>query len=598
MNTTATTLFVLPEWAERIRQTFLAGEAGVFIVHGNIQDHVWYKDTLMTLSDFWSEWMQSTEKDVYEWSTYKGFGKREHADVHPIDTVLAKIKRIDGMLRGKNAHLVLIPHAPALIPGGDPQYRSGDERMLLAALQDWSMDGAIAQSNSIVVLLAESLMDLPRELLSNPRVSTIEIFLPKEDARMSVIRAASARKDPNDQGIQRIAQHTSGLKLVQIHSLFQQPKGLNLEQRAQLIRSVLSKDGTSDAMLEERVQSMADITASMTPDKIVALLGEPYTHEDSDAQMLAALLVRKRALIETECFGLIEFMDTRHGLDAVGGNDLIKAELLGIAKTIKSGNTRLAPMGLMAVGAMGSGKTFVIRAFLKEAGLTGLTLKNVRSKWVGSTEANLEKVLATVRAMGPVALVIDEGDRSFGSGDGESDGGTSSRLIGRLKEFMSDTNNRGQVLIILMTNRPDKLDIDIKRPGRLDRKIPFFYADSHADLRDVATVLCKRYSVDPSPLEDDVLVSRLHGYSNADIETLIGMYANIVNDDPSLHAENAFLMALDDFIPPREGGMVDYMNLLAVKEASRKSLVPARYHYLYEDGKLDHALQQAKINLY
>ena len=37
----------------------------------------------------------------------------------------------------------------------------------------------------------------------------------------------------------------------------------------------------------------------------------------------------------------------------------------------------------------GSGKTFVIKAFLKEAGLSGVALKNFRSKWVGSTEANL-----------------------------------------------------------------------------------------------------------------------------------------------------------------------------------------------------------------
>jgi SpoVK/Ycf46/Vps4 family AAA+-type ATPase len=71
-------------------------------------------------------------------------------------------------------------------------------------------------------------------------------------------------------------------------------------------------------------------------------------------------------------------------------------------------------MGLLAVGPMGAGKTFVIKAFLKEAGLSGIALKNFRSKWVGSTEANLDRVLATVKAMGPIALVIDEGDRSFG----------------------------------------------------------------------------------------------------------------------------------------------------------------------------------------
>src|SRR5690606_2218456 len=106
--------------------------------------------------------------------------------------------------------------------------------------------------------------------------------------------------------------------------------------------------------------------------------------------------------------------------------------------------------------------------------LTALTFKNFRSKWVGATEANLEKILSVIKAMGQVIVIIDEGDRSFG-GDGEGDGGTSSRAIARIKQFMSDTSNRGRILFILMTNRPDKLDIDIKRAGRLDRKIPFLY---------------------------------------------------------------------------------------------------------------------------
>ena len=46
---------------------------------------------------------------------------------------------------------------------------------------------------------------------------------------------------------------------------------------------------------------------------------------------------------------------------------------------------------------------------------------------------------------------------------------------------MADTENRGQVLFVMMTNRPDKLDSDIKRPGRLDRKIPFFYCETAAE---------------------------------------------------------------------------------------------------------------------
>lgn len=597
-------LMVLPEWAEKLRGLFIAGEANVFILHGNVQDYVLSSESTMSMDLFLGQWMGETQKVLYNWSVYNGLTKTRNIASDIPDSVLGKIKRIDTLLRKRggddNGVAVVLEHATALIPGGDAQYRSNDERMLLAALLDWSMDEEISKSNNLVLLLAGSLSELPSELLSNPRIISIEIGLPNEASRLAVIQQRSSRRDPNDKGILRIAQQTAGLKLVQVQSLFGHGKGLTFTQREQLIKSVLAKQSESTpAELQERSKKMADITGGMTPDQIIALLGGVSSHADADTEMLGALMIRKRALIEKECFGLIEFMDTRYGLDKVGGNDKIKKELMTIANTIAFGDKRLAPLGLLAVGAMGAGKTFVIRAFLKEAGLTGLALKNIRSKWVGSSEANLDRVLSTVRAMGPVALVIDEGDRSFGNGEGgDSDGGTSSRIIARLKEFMSDPENRGQVLVILMTNRPDKLDTDIKRPGRLDRKIPFFYADTTDDLRSIAQVLARRYDVDASPLNDAMVVNRMQGYSNADIEALIGLYANQIQAFPDKNKNALFLEVLDDFIPPREGGMIEYMNLLAVKEASRKTLVPERYQHLYEGDNLSLALAKAKAALY
>jgi len=124
-------------------------------------------------------------------------------------------------------------------------------------------------------------------------------------------------------------------------------------------------------------------------------------------------------------------------------------------------------------------------AFAKECRLTTIKLKNFRSKWVGATEGNLEKILGVIQAIGQVVVIIDEGDRAFGGTDGEGDGGTSSRVIARIKEFMSDTSNRGRILFLLMTNRPDKLDSDIKRAGRLDRKIPFLYSQTAVEVEAV-----------------------------------------------------------------------------------------------------------------
>ena len=60
---------------------------------------------------------------------------------------------------------------------------------------------------------------------------------------------------------------------------------------------------------------------------------------------------------------------------------------------------------------------------------------------------------------------------------------------------MSDTDNRGRILFILMTNRPDKLDIDIKRAGRLDRKIPFLYAQTPEDVERVLEAQIRKHKL-------------------------------------------------------------------------------------------------------
>jgi SpoVK/Ycf46/Vps4 family AAA+-type ATPase len=301
---------------------------------------------------------------------------------------------------------------------------------------------------------------------------------------------------------------------------------------------------------------------------------------DPNLEVLKVIHARKREMIEKECAGLIEFIEPKHGLSSVGGHENIKHELLAIARNLKEGETTLTPMGLLAVGPMGSGKTFVIKAFLKEAGLSAVALKNFRSKWVGSTEANLERVLATVKAMGPIAVIIDEGDRSFGSGGGDGgDDGTGSRVIARLKEFMAETENRGQVLFVMMTNRPDKLDSDIKRPGRLDRKIPFFYCDSAAERVQVLQAVLSRYSesCSASPEEMLILCETLTGYSNADLEALALLAVEMArNQCQPLNAQALNAAALD-FMPPQERDMIEFMELLAVSETSRRSMLPKRY---------------------
>ena len=453
-------------------------------------------------------------------------------------------------------------------------------RGAFTALHRWSLDEEFADRDNVVILVSESLADISPALLTHPRVVAIELPVPDHEARRAAIRHYAPTM-PNSEA-DLLADQTAGLRLIQLASIVasEAPQGLNEMQRRSLIAELLA--GSPNAA--ERAQRLAAITAGMAPSEIQQLVDPTRAlpdAEDPANEMMAVVRQRKRELIEKECAGLIEFIEPRHGLDTVGGNEHIKGELLEIARLIRSGDRARAPMGLLAVGPMGAGKTFVIKAFLKEAGLSGVALKNFRSKWVGSTEANLERVLATVKAMGPIALVIDEGDRSFGSG-GDSDGGTGSRVIARLKEFMSDPENRGEVLFILMTNRPDKLDTDIKRPGRLDRKIPFFYAETAAERAAVVGAIFRRYDVarelDAAALQD--ACEALDGYSNADLEAVALLAAEFAERERTPLTAAVLARAIDDFMPPQEVAMVRYMEMLAVSETSRRSLLPQRFRSL------------------
>jgi transitional endoplasmic reticulum ATPase len=172
-------------------------------------------------------------------------------------------------------------------------------------------------------------------------------------------------------------------------------------------------------------------------------------------------------------------------------------------------------------------------------------------------------------------------------------------VIARLKEFMADPDNRGQVLFVMMTNRPDKLDSDIKRPGRLDRKIPFFYCDSAAERVQVLQAVLSRYNENCTATAEELLTlcDRLAGYSNADLEALALLAVEIARNAALPLDAQALSLAADDFMPPQERDMIEFMELLAVSETSRRSLLPKRYRDMAISDIQSHLMAAKRLAL-
>jgi SpoVK/Ycf46/Vps4 family AAA+-type ATPase len=566
----------------------------MFVLHGNVFDTVAHAGRALSLTDFLTDVLLKDSRQtiaVYNLATGVRFARREAGLAGVEDALLASEKpkalaALERMLTAGRRVAVILEYAEAIAPAGDAAFQADADRAAVITLQRWSFMPEIDKEDDLVLLVTENLAELSPKIVSNPKVGVVEVPMPDLEAR----RAAARMADPRltDKEVERYAEITAGLKAVQIASILRPAPASEDEavEREAFIAGILG----SGSDVAARAHKLAALTTGLERDEIRKLLApgapdpvsaDPGERARREADRLIAR--RKREILERECFGLVEFVEPEHGFEVVGGMDEVKKDLLVIAENIRDGRTSRVPMGILFTGPMGTGKTFVAEAFARECGLTTIKLKNFRSKWVGATEGNLEKILAVVKAIGQVVVIIDEGDRAFGNTDGEGDGGTSSRVIARIKEFMSDTSNRGRILFLVMTNRPDKLDVDLKRAGRLDRKIPFLYSQTAEEVENVAQAVARknriRTEVDFAAIRPD-FSQKLVGYSNADVEAVLLM----ANDDAAREAGGEatvtaahFVRAAADYFPSRDQELLEYMELLAVFESSSRRLLPAKY---------------------
>jgi transitional endoplasmic reticulum ATPase len=604
----------LPAWAEDLRRRYLRGEASMFVLHGNVYDVVLCNRKMMGLTEFLTDVLLKDSKDtiaVYNVATGTRFTKHADNATALDDLLLATDKSrifaaFERLLIGSTKTAVIMEYAEAIAPAGDPNFQGESDRAAIVTLHRWSSLPEIERGDNVVLLISENLTELAPKLISNPKVAVVEVPMPDHDARREAARLADTRLTEKDG--ERYAGVTAGLKAIQIASILtpQPAAEEELADREAFITGLLG--GGPDATA--RAHKLAALTSNMNRDEIKELVAPaapapapdaaaPSPIERARKETDRLIAKRKREILERECFGLVEFVEPAHGFEVVGGMEEVKKDLLVIAESIREGRTSRVPMGILFTGPMGTGKTFVAEAFAKECGLTTIKLKNFRSKWVGATEGNLEKILNVIRAIGQVVVIIDEGDRAFGNTDGEGDGGTSSRVIARIKEFMSDTSNRGRILFLVMTNRPDKLDVDLKRAGRLDRKIPFLYVQTPEEVELVARALIRKNKiktdVDLATIREG-FSSKLVGYSNADIEAVL----LLANEDAARESggdapvlAGHFQQAAIDYFPSRDIELLEYMELLAVFESSSRRLLPAKYATLTPE-ELDTRLRQLR----
>ncbi len=216
------------------------------------------------------------------------------------------------------------------------------------------------------------------------------------------------------------------------------------------------------------------------------------------------------------------------GLDEVKTDMQLFVECLKNSETLTKLGGR-PPKGILLVGPPGTGKTLLARAVAGEAGVPFFSVSGSEfvEMFVGVGAARLRDLFAKAKAQAPAILFIDEIDalgQHRGAGIGVNNDEREQTLLQLLTE-MDGFEGNGSLVIIAATNRPDKLDPALLRPGRFDRQVTVSPPDKAGRLE-----LLTLYS-NGVPLAADVnleaLAADTTGMTGADIAAMFKVHAPV-----------------------------------------------------------------------
>lgn len=175
--------------------------------------------------------------------------------------------------------------------------------------------------------------------------------------------------------------------------------------------------------------------------------------------------------------------------------------------------------GILMYGSPGCGKTLIAKALASESEANFFIINGpeIMNKYYGETEARLRDIFKEARDSSPSIIFIDEIDAIAPKRE-EAFGDVEKRVVAQLLALMDGMSDRGQVIVLGATNRPESLDPALRRPGRFDREIEIGVPNAEGRLEIL------QIHTRGMPLSEDInlqeLASELHGYTGADIKAL------------------------------------------------------------------------------
>jgi hypothetical protein len=538
-----------PAWAAELVLAYESGAHGQFVLSGNVADRLPVDGKLVTLHRWLEEELLSGFDVVFVYDLGNGLRLARGAEAveawrggekagplprDPLEAVglVGRWVRYLANLRAlgrpeKRSVACILRGADRILPAGnDGGHEQGS---LVSLVRDWAGEAPFADVPFASFLLADSLADLHPLVAGNPRVARLSVPLPEAGPLEEAL--GQLRRD--------------------------HPAAFDGGTGA-LGASAAAFTGVSISALESLVKKRAHQKQPLRP--------------ADQAQV-------KKELVERDAAGLVEFIEPRRSFADYHGQEALKAWLRQDVALWRAADLRALPMGYLLCGPVGTGKTFLVECLAGEAGVPVVKLKNFRDRWVGSSEGNLEKIFRLVRALGRCMVFVDEADQALGRREsGGGDSGLSGRLYSMVAQEMSDSSNRGRVMWVLASSRPDLIEVDLKRPGRVDVKVPILPTATAEESAALLSALLGRYELAVPAGELAALAMPLLLTPGAAEALAVKAYRLVRTAELApLEAVRRCLVGYQGPVPP---DVMEFQMRLAVREATDLAFVAPAFRHL------------------
>ena len=338
------------------------------------------------------------------------------------------------------------------------------------------------------VVLISPALKLPAELKS--AAARVELALPDAQALDQLVRDEAFRWSRMNDG-RRVKVNRTSLSML-VRNL----QGLALEDARRLARNAIYDDG------------------AVTDSDLGEVMEQKFR------------LLNREGVLSYE-YELVEF-------DDIAGLVRLKQWLRQRRKVFTEGAGELGldpPKGVLLLGVQGCGKSMAAKAVAAGFGVPLLRMDfgAMYNKYHGETERNLRESLRSAEVMAPCVLWIDEIEKGISTGD--SDGGTSRRILGTLLTWMAERDSA--VFLVATANDIEALPPELMRKGRFDE---IFFVDLPTpDVRArIFEIHLRRRKQDPAKFDLAELAAAAEGYSGAEIEQAVvsGLYSAMAEDQP------------------------------------------------------------------